>query len=122
MKKTIIAIVVTFMATSAIFGFTIYRIEANHESEISELEAAYESDFKTLMKLYDKVILKNEELEFELADLSSDVYDAMTSDDYEIEIHKDGAYHKWTSEKVNWLFADKSYTITTVSSTLTGIN
>ena len=53
MKKIILAVVLTTLFTSAVFGIAIYRMQAEHFAGLEELRTTYENKFVELETTYE---------------------------------------------------------------------
>ena len=118
MKKTIITILSTALITGIVFGGILVYTISQYEGLLSEIEEDISTtsfDYVVSSNRYDNLYEDYVELQNEMDDLESDVYDLMTGNDYTISIDHDGQRHTWTKEKENWLFSNKSYSVSTLS-------
>ena len=115
MKKTIKTILATVFITAIVFGGILGYVVTKYDGMISELETESDFEYAALEREYNDLHKEYVDLQTEMNDLESDVYDVMTGNDYTISINHDDQRHTWTKEKENWLFSNKSYSISTIS-------
>lgn len=111
MKKTLLAVLGTVCFMGIGFNMYVNQIVTDCEDKLADLDFKYD----VLYSEYDQRMSDYNKLESDYVELQKEVYKAMNGEDYDLTIRVNSETHTFTYEKENFLFANKTHTVTRIN-------
>lgn len=108
MKKTLLAVLGTVCIMGIGCNMYVDRIVTNYENKLYESNSNYE----VLNKVYNQKVSDYDKLDAKHEELENEVYKLMNGENYDLTIRVNSETHTFTYEKENFLFANKTHTVT----------